>query len=253
MKTKRLIFASTNQELLQDLIQPLRKFGYQVEVCRDGDEVLAKLEEGIPSAIISDLDLPKISGPELCWLIREQENWAWIPFVIVAATPDVELKLNCLRSGADDLISIPVTFRELLIRLEVLIKRFQRVAHAEHFATTAFIGELREFLLPDLIQWLYNHKKTGRLWVSRGYRRGSIYFDKGNIKHAVLEEKSGEEAIYEMLPWKSGRFEFEAGEVIHQVNVVKETFELLLEYSKQEDEQDLRTQKFIRQKYEKEI
>lgn len=236
MKNRTIIFASNNQKLIDEFEQPLGRIGYSVAVCRDGEIALEKVREIKASAIIADLTLPKINSIDLCWLIREKDNQIWLPFLILSQLDDNELRLNCFRSGVDAFLIIPVTFRELIIRLEVLIKRFQKMLKFEKTASSVFIGDLSEFLLSELIQLFHNHNKTGRLWVSRNYQRGSIYFNDGNIKSARLNDYTGEDALYKMLNWKKGRFEFESGEFAEAGNVDKTTLNILLEFSKRADE-----------------
>jgi hypothetical protein len=100
----------------------------------------------------------------------------------------------------------------------------------------AFGGDLSVFFLADLVQWLNNHKKTGQLWLSKSYQRGSIYFENGNIKFARLSDQNGEKAIFEMFKWKKGKFEFETGKFELTENITKTTLELLLEFNKDMDE-----------------
>jgi len=79
--------------------------------------------------------------------------------------------------------------------------------------------------------------KSGRLWLSDQYNRGSIYLDKGKIIQARLDNLDGEEAIYRMFSWRAGKFEFEVDEKPIIPNVKKSTIEILLECSKRMDEQ----------------
>jgi len=233
---RTIILSSNNEDYLDKFVEPLRRFGYQVEVCLDGETALEKYRKIKPSAVVADLSLPKINGIELCWLIREQDNQDWTPFLILSPNEDKEVKLNCYRSGVDDVLTSPITIRELVIRLEVLIKRYIIMSQVGNGKDTAFYGDLSVFLLADLVQWLNNHKKTGQLWLSQSYQRGSIYFDNGNIKFARLGDQNGEKAIFEMFKWKKGKFEFETGKFDLTENIAKTTLELLLEFNKDVDE-----------------
>jgi hypothetical protein len=79
------------------------------------------------------------------------------------------------------------------------------------------------------------------LWVSKSYQRGSIYFENGNIKFACLGDQNGEKAIFEMFKWKKGKFEFETGKFELTENISKTALELLLEFSKEADENRFQT------------
>ena len=245
MQAKKIIIASNNKDVYSDIIHPLERFGYKIKVCQNGEEVLATIQKEIPVAIISDLLLSQLNGPELCWLLREKENLTWIPFLILIEKEELEIKLNCFRSGVDDVILCPVSVRELLIRMEVLIKRSQKISNFAKKSLAAFVGDIEEFFLADLIQWLHNHKKTGQLWLSYLYERGSIYFEDGKIKSAISKNKTGENAIFQMLSWQKGRFEFESGKVVFNENITMGTLEILLDYSKQFDEKQTPASKFF--------
>ena len=130
---RTIIFASNNQKLIDEFEGPLKRIGYSVEICRDGRIALEKVREIKPLAVIADFTLLEIGSIDLCWLIREQDNQVWLPFIILSGFEDNELRLNCFRSGVDAFLIIPVTLREIIIRLEVLIKRFQKMLKFEAF------------------------------------------------------------------------------------------------------------------------
>lgn len=74
-----------------------------------------------------------------------------------------------------------------------------------------FSGEISLPLLPDLIQIYTVSMATGALTIRSGSERGTIWFDRGEIVHAVCGEERGERAVYEMLHWNDGVFALDSG------------------------------------------
>lgn len=69
-----------------------------------------------------------------------------------------------------------------------------------------FSGEISLPLLPDLIQIYTVSMATGALTIRSGAERGTIWFDRGEIVHAVCGAERGEPAVYRMLHWSDGEF-----------------------------------------------
>ncbi|MEE9169026.1 MAG: response regulator [bacterium] len=237
MAQKNILIVSNDDTTVARLKSPLTLAGYTVDTVDDGKSALERIRHQSPAAIASELRLPEMDGLELCWVVRNQADLRHIPFLILSSSDDKEIELNCYRSGADALLIKPVSAREFLIRLEVLVSRIQAGRQNGSPNSIAFDGQLGEFLLLELIQWLHNNNKSGRLWLSKMYERGSILFDDGKIVMARLGDLEGESAIYQMFGWRAGKFEFEVGQGFETSNIKKSTIEILLECSKRMDEQ----------------
>ena len=69
-----------------------------------------------------------------------------------------------------------------------------------------FSGAISLPLLPDLIQIYTVSLADGALTIRRGRELGTIWFERGDMVHAVCGEDTGEEAVYRMLQWQSGHF-----------------------------------------------
>lgn len=239
MTGKSILVASNDDVTIARLRDPLKRSGYEVNLISDGDSALESIRRIHPQAVVADLTLSGLDGMGLCWSLRNRAKMRHIPIFILASAQDKEVELNSYRSGADGFFVKPVPVREFLIRLEVMVSRIQHVGQNIPGKNCVFDGELGEFMMLELIQWLHNNNKSGRLWLSNLYERGSIYFDEGKIIMARLDSLEGEEAIYRMFGWMAGRFEFEVGEQFVRRNIKKSTIEILLECSKQMDEQHI--------------
>ncbi|MGF1655406.1 MAG: SUMF1/EgtB/PvdO family nonheme iron enzyme [Verrucomicrobiales bacterium] len=101
---------------------------------------------------------------------------------------------------------------------------------------TGFSGQLEQFQPAEIIQMLCNSGRTGRLVVSRGLTNGTIYVQEGNISHAISGSLIGDEAVYELSGWRTGRFAFEDDVTDKQQTITSNWQHLLMEAARLQDE-----------------
>ena len=95
--------------------------GYAADVARTGEEALWMARATPYDAIVLDLMLPGRDGREVCRELRE--SGVWSPILMLTARDGVEDRVNGLDSGADDYLTKPFSFAELLARLRALARR----------------------------------------------------------------------------------------------------------------------------------
>jgi two-component system OmpR family response regulator len=95
--------------------------GYAADVARTGEEALWRARATPYDAIVLDVMLPGRSGLDVCRELRE--SGVWSPILMLTARDGVEDKVSGLDSGADDYLSKPFSFAELLARLRALTRR----------------------------------------------------------------------------------------------------------------------------------
>ncbi len=121
----RIALVEDERKLAQTLKEGLEGEGYEVEVFHNG--LLA--EEGVLedsaafSAMILDLMLPRKNGFEVCESLRAQG--VALPIIILTARDTLEDKVKALDSGADDFLTKPFEFEELMARLRAVARRTQ--------------------------------------------------------------------------------------------------------------------------------
>lgn len=103
------------------LLRGLKAEGYSVELARNGPDGLALARTGDPGLLLLDLMLPGLSGLELCQTLRSEGRH--VPVLMLSALSNTEDKVNGLRLGADDYLTKPFAFEELLARIEALMRR----------------------------------------------------------------------------------------------------------------------------------
>lgn len=77
-------------------------------------------------AIISDLLFKGLKGTDLINIVRLNKNFDDIPLIILSGEINAEVRLKCLKAGADDFVTKPFLPEEIVIRTNNLLKRFQR-------------------------------------------------------------------------------------------------------------------------------
>jgi DNA-binding response OmpR family regulator len=98
---------------------------YAVDLAHDGEEALYKSEINEYDCIILDIMLPKVDGLTVCKKIRARNQN--VPILLLTARDQVEDKIAGLDAGADDYVSKPFSFEELLARIRALIRRGNKV------------------------------------------------------------------------------------------------------------------------------
>lgn len=115
-----ILIADDNQDIRQYLNTCLNPKYIVVQAC-DGADGLEKVRKCNPEIIISDIMMPKMDGYEFCKAIKQDPELNHIPVIFLTAKSSEEMKLEGLKTGADDYISKPFSAKELLARVDNLI------------------------------------------------------------------------------------------------------------------------------------
>jgi adenylate cyclase len=123
-----------NVRLLEAVLEPR---GYDVVSATDGNRALGLVESSKPDLVLLDVMMPEPDGYEVCRRLREDDETAVLPVIMVTASTDEKSK--AIQAGADDLIAKPFSHDELLTRIRSLlrIKRY-------HDTIATQSAELRE-------------------------------------------------------------------------------------------------------------
>jgi len=99
--------------------------GYDVRSTSDGEEALLMVREQPPDAIVLDWMIEQLPGIEVCRRLRRDRETARIPIVMLTARGEEEDRIRGLKTGADDYVTKPFSTRELMARIEALLRRSQ--------------------------------------------------------------------------------------------------------------------------------
>jgi two-component system KDP operon response regulator KdpE len=107
-------------QILRALRVILREAGFEAVPAETGEEALDLAAVRRPAAAVIDLVLPDIDGVEVCRRLRE---WSEMPIIVLSAVGDEDAKVRALAAGADDYVTKPFGPRELVARLEAVLRR----------------------------------------------------------------------------------------------------------------------------------
>jgi len=105
----------------------LHRAGFDVLTASNGPTGLATATESRPDAILLDLMLPQMTGIEVCKALRNTDETADIPIVILTAKAELSDRLGGLELGVDDYITKPFSPRELVLRVQNILRRLRVV------------------------------------------------------------------------------------------------------------------------------
>src|SRR5215510_8139571 len=93
------------------------------EIVSSGDAALAAVTEQPPDLIILDLNLPVISGLEVCRILRSRADVPHVPIIMLTARTSEDDRVAGLEQGADDYVTKPFSLRELSARVRAVLRR----------------------------------------------------------------------------------------------------------------------------------
>jgi two-component system alkaline phosphatase synthesis response regulator PhoP len=122
----RILIVEDDQSLAAGLADGLRYEGYTTLLARDGADGLHLAEQPGIDLVILDVVLPRRTGVEVCRALRARGST--VPVVMLSARGDELDKVVGLKAGADDYVTKPFSFTELLARVEAVLRRSRRLA-----------------------------------------------------------------------------------------------------------------------------
>jgi two-component system, OmpR family, copper resistance phosphate regulon response regulator CusR len=131
----RILIVEDDKKVAGFLKKGLKEEQYAVDVCYDGEEALFQSQVNQYDIIILDVMLPKKNGYAVCKQIREEGNLT--PILMLTARDQLEDKVKGLQEGADDYLTKPFAFEELLARIKALLRRTQ-----DYKTKTLNVGDL---------------------------------------------------------------------------------------------------------------
>jgi len=105
------------------LLDTLSKAGYRVRVAPDGESALEQLHYSPPDLVLLDVMMPGIDGFETCRRLRQLPNLQKIPVIFMTALSDAQDKVRAFAAGADDYVTKPFQYEEVLARVRVHLTR----------------------------------------------------------------------------------------------------------------------------------
>jgi DNA-binding response OmpR family regulator len=123
MASTRILIIDDEQDVIDLLTLHLRKAGYALNTATDGATGLRLAREEAPALIVLDLMLPKMPGLEICKVLKTDAATRSIPVLMLTAKAEEIDRIVGLEFGADDYVTKPFSPRELVLRVNAILRR----------------------------------------------------------------------------------------------------------------------------------
>jgi CheY-like chemotaxis protein len=259
MAVPRVLIVDDDPWILRLVSTLLEKRGYNIATASDGEEGLMRADQLKPDLIITDVMMPKLDGWALVRALRSRSELALVPVIFLTALGGEEDRIRGFRLGADDYLPKPFRFEELDLRVANALKKAkqaqEKAEEVKHAAVepahaaggskkpAGIHGTLEQLGLSSLLVMIEMERKSGILRLERVGATGRIFAREGRVIAARLDgdrapadARKGAEAVYHLLTWVDGRFDFSAVDVDMEDEVQSTTTHLLMEGARLIDE-----------------
>jgi len=139
-----IVVIEDEKDILEIIEYNLLRGGYQVSTAMDGMSGLDMVRREKPDLVLLDLMLPKLDGVELCRLLKSESITRSIPIIMVTAREAENDVVSGLDLGADDYVTKPFSTKELIARVQSVLRRTGKLNQQE---TNLILGPVK--IIPD--------------------------------------------------------------------------------------------------------
>jgi predicted regulator of Ras-like GTPase activity (Roadblock/LC7/MglB family)/DNA-binding response OmpR family regulator len=193
---KRILIVDDEEDMVWSLRQNINNDRLQVEIftAASGEEALTVLNGNHIDLVLTDIRMPGMSGLDL--LLEIKNRFPYTMVIIMTAFPSNEFKKEALLGGSLHFIEKPFDIKEL----RDLIRHALREENV-------FKGMVSGVGLADVLQINGLSRATLLLRVNQGENQGVIYFQEGEVVHAICGELEGEDAFFKIMEFTGGRLD----------------------------------------------
>jgi two-component system phosphate regulon response regulator PhoB len=140
MEKKKILVVDDEPDVTELVAYHLRAKGFHVETLNDATSSINRARAYQPDLIILDIMMPHLSGIQICRILRADPKLAKAPIIFLTAKAEPQDRIEGLESGADDYLGKPFSPKELVLRVESILRRI--AAPKEPTAAKLKIGEI---------------------------------------------------------------------------------------------------------------
>lgn len=148
-----IVIADDDRLTREAVVRVLLAHGYAVEAVADGQAAVERVGRGGVDLVLLDILMPRLSGLEACRLIKGMTSDSFLPVVLLTVKTDSASRVEGLKIGADDYVCKPFDERELIARVEAML-RIKRLH--DHVAEAR--AKLEQLSIHDELTGLYNYR-----------------------------------------------------------------------------------------------
>lgn len=186
----KILVVDDEPDVVELVSYNLRKECFMISAAEDGEEALAMCRDERFDLMILDLMLPGLQGFELCRIVRNNPKIETLPIIMLTAKNDVADKIQGLDIGADDYMTKPFSPRELIARVNALLRRKRGKTMPENIMT---LGDLRidkgQYTVSKGGSLLHISATEFKLLLYLAERRGRV-FSRDQLLDAVWKDNT---------------------------------------------------------------
>ena len=123
MDKKKILVVDDEPDVTDLVAYHLRAKGFHVETLNDATASISKARAVHPELIILDIMMPHLSGIQICRILRTDNKLSKVPIIFLTAKAESQDRIEGLESGADDYLPKPFSPKELVLRVESILRR----------------------------------------------------------------------------------------------------------------------------------
>lgn len=236
MAAVSVLLVDDNPMVLKLLEQAVSAFA-TVSTASDGADALLRAIDAPPDLVVADYSLPGMTGRQFMEKLRGRVATSRIPIVVIATRNDINEGLRPIQEQLEDTIEKPFFVKEAARRIKrivdkIVLEKMAREAPGE----SVLRGSLAQMNVLDLLQSLDLGHKTCLLTLSNSGERCELFFNEGQINHAINRTVKGDDAVYKVMNWTGGNFEIDFSKSSAEQTTTRSTQGLLMEGLRQLDE-----------------
>ncbi len=124
-RLSKIMIVDDDARCIKQIIEILQPWGFQITPLSDPQQFWTVFTQVMPDVVILDIDMPHISGLELCQILRSSPQWQRLPIILLGEQADLPIQAQAFALGADDYIHKPIQSADLAHRLLNRLKRSQ--------------------------------------------------------------------------------------------------------------------------------
>lgn len=189
----RLLLVDDDPDVVWGMGRYLMRRGFEVTTCGDGTEAVELLTTGSFDVVVTDIQMPGLNGLALIEWLNQNRPDTRVVVMTAFGSPTVQELVR--RKGA-------ILYLEKPVDPDLLVQVIENREPRESFS-----GVVDEIDLFDYVQLLMVTNRRALLEVvSTDGRRGRLFIERGQVRHAICGEEEGETAFYRCLQFDGGHF-----------------------------------------------
>ena len=136
---RNILIIEDESDVADLLTLNLRKAGFRISTAADGASGLQNARDDRPDFIVLDLMLPKMSGLEVCRILKSDTATSQIPILMLTAKAEEIDRIVGLEFGADDYVTKPFSPREVVLRIKAILRRAEGGAEDERLSAGSIV------------------------------------------------------------------------------------------------------------------